>query len=118
MSTNAVEYMGPFTQRSANEGDVEQAMPVAGTVSNLFVRLNAAPGTGGDAATDSFTFTVRKNQTGTSITCTITGTTDTTCSDTTNSETFAQGDLISIETTPTNSPGGRQVRWTLKFVAN
>jgi hypothetical protein len=87
-------------------------MPAAGTLSQLRIRLSAAAG----AATTGYTFTVRKNGVATGVTCTITFSA-TNCSDTTNSEAFVAGDLLSIEADPTavQPSDNLDVRWTAKY---
>ncbi len=94
------------------ESDAQWIMPKAGALSNLFVRLskNASHAAGG-----SYTFTVRVNgasPAGTP-TCTITGATSS-CSDTTHSVTFAAGDLVAIQATPSapeQPTDNLDVRW-------
>jgi hypothetical protein len=74
------------------------AVPVpAGTVRNLRANVNPAPGVG-----QSLTFTVEKNGPDTSVSCVISGAA-TTCSDTTNSATFVDGDLLSVSVQPSSS---------------
>lgn len=81
---------------NATEANAQIAMPMACTVSNLYVRITAAVGASGS----SQTFTVRKNGAATSVTCTISGSTGQSGSDTTNSVAFAAGDLFSLEASP------------------
>ncbi len=111
-NTNYVSMLNSY--RSATESDVEQMMPVAGTLSNLYVRLDGAAGAAGSGR--SYTFTVRKNgTTDTAVTCTVLETA-TLCSDTTNSATFSAGDLISIKSDPSaTAPTARAMRWSAKF---
>ena len=87
-------------------------MPVGGTLSNFNVLLDGAPGNA-----NSYTFTLRRNATtDTSVTCSISGSSAVSCSDSTNSATFNAGDRISIKVTPANGPTGRRMGWTAKFV--
>jgi outer membrane protein assembly factor BamB len=107
-STNYVPMFN--SNRSAVESEVQQFMPVAGTVSNFYVILDGSPGT-----SRWYTFVVRKNGADTPLTCTIADT-DTTGSDLTNSVSFAAGDYISIMSTPSAAnPTGRSMLWTAKF---
>jgi outer membrane protein assembly factor BamB len=107
-STNYVPMFN--SNRSAVESEVQQFMPVAGTVSNFYVNLDGSPGT-----SRWYTFVVRKNGADTPLTCTIADT-DTTGSDLTNSVSFAAGDYISIMSTPSAAnPTGRSMLWTAKF---
>jgi len=105
-----VRYVPMFNAGVSNaEGEVQQFLPTAGTVSNFYVILNTDPGNG-----KSYTFVVRKNGADTPVTCTISDT-DTTGSDLTNSVSFAAGDYISIMVTPASRPTARSMRWTAEF---
>lgn len=68
------------------------------TLSNLRVTINTPPG--GSA---SYTFTVRKNAAATALTCVISGA-NTSAQDTTNSVSFAAGDIISLQSVPASTP--------------
>jgi hypothetical protein len=109
-------YFSLFTPAGSNanatESLVQQEMTVAGTLSQFRIRLAAAAGGNGT----SYLFTVRKNGAATSVTCTATAAA-TSCSDTTNSVTFAAGDLLSIEADPSTSQptDNLEVRWTAKY---
>ena len=94
---------------SSSESDIQQPMPVAGTLSNFYAILDGSPGNG-----NSYTFIVRKNGTDTTVTCTISDT-DTISSDLTNSVDFDAGDLISIMATPASNPAASSMRWTAQF---
>jgi hypothetical protein len=98
---------------NATESIPSIALPVAGTLSNLYIRLSAAAG----AAGASYTFTVRKNSAATSVTTTITATA-TNGSDLVNSVAFAAGDTFSIQATPsvTQPTDNLDVWWTARFV--
>ncbi len=105
-----VMYVPMFNAgRSATESDVQQSMPMAGTVSNFYVILDGSPGNN-----NWYTFVVRKNGADTPVTCTISDT-DTTGSDLSNSVSFAAGDYISIMVTPASRPTARSMRWTAEF---
>ena len=89
-------------------------MTVAGTLSQLRVRLSAAAGGAGS----SYVFTVRKGGVNTSVTCTASAGASS-CSDTTNSVSFAAGNLISVladPSSPTQPTDNLEVRWTAKYV--
>ncbi len=90
-------------------------MPVAGTLSNFYVRINEGPDNGGGANGDAYTFTVRKNGADeTSLECTITeAAVD--CSDNTGSVSFAAGDRIAIKSQAANAPAPRFMHWTAKY---
>jgi hypothetical protein len=94
---------------STTETVVQTSMPRAGTLSNFFVKLEGTPGGTG------FVYTVDKNGGATSITCTVAAA-GTTCSDTTHSVSFVQGDLISVHA---NKNGGnttaQAAHWTAQL---
>jgi hypothetical protein len=95
-----------------DETDAQQAMPVGGTLSKLYIRLDAAPGTNG-----AWRFVVRKNGVDQALTCDIPNPA-TTCSDTTNSVAFSEGDLISLRVLSIGStnPTDSNLRFSAKFV--
>jgi hypothetical protein len=68
-------------------------MPFAGTFRKLYVRIQSF-GTAPVGA--SVTYTLRKNGSDTAITCSVVAAAFT-CSDTSNSVTFAAGDAISLQ---------------------
>ena len=113
--------------RSGLLGTVDQWLPVSGwliatdgnivlyrfsppgTLKNLRIRLDTAPGT-----SKSRTFEVFKGITATGITVTISGT-DTTGEDLTNIYTVSAGDNFYIKQTTSGSPDDSQVKWSLMF---
>lgn len=113
LKKNSARYVPMFNAgRSATESDVQQSMPMAGTVSDFYVILDTGPGNG-----KSYTFVVRKNgdNTPAPVTCTISDT-DTTGYDLANSVDFNIGDLISIMATPSSgNPTESAMSWTAKF---
>jgi hypothetical protein len=110
LARSAVRFVPAYySSVDASEAAVDQAMPAAGTISNLRVRLSGAPGAG-----TSYTFLVRKNGVDTAVTCTVSGTA-TECSDLANSIAFSAGDLISVRSEPTSNPAARTMRWTATF---
>jgi hypothetical protein len=110
LSRNSTNYVPMFdTGTSDTESDVQQFIPVAGTVSNFYVTLDGSPG-----SSSSYTFVIRINSEDTLVTCTISGT-ETTGSDLTNSVSFAAGDYISIMVTPASMPTAVSMRWTAQF---
>ena len=95
---------------SATESDIQQVMPVAGTVKNFNVSIDTTPAAGG------WTFTVHKNGADAFVFCIIPAGLFT-CSDPTGAA-FAAGDLISIEMLPSASPPpnvSTAMRWTAEF---
>jgi len=111
LKKDAIRYIPMFNNDiSDTESDVWQSMPVAGTLSNFYVILNAAPG-----GSKSYTFVVRRDGVDTSVTCTILGT-NTTGSDLANSVSFAAGNYISIMVTPSDDkPKEEAMSWTATF---
>ena len=102
-----------FSNVNATENVVDQVMAIAGTLANFYVRLDGSPG-----GATSYTLTVRKNGTDTTLTCVISGSAIA-CSDTTNSVSFSAGDLISVKSVPSaTNPTARAMRWTAKFAPN
>jgi hypothetical protein len=90
--------IGGGGQASATESDVEIGAPSAATISSMFVNLDLPAGTG-----NSIAFIWRKAGADQTLTCTISGVSATTCSDTTHSFTVAQGDLIDIKLVTTGT---------------
>ena len=68
----------------------QTVLPMSATAKNLYVKLAVAPGAG-----TTRTFTVQKNGTNTTVTCSISDTA-TTCSDTANSFTVVAGDTVNL----------------------
>jgi hypothetical protein len=83
---------------SATEANVQAASPSAATISNLQVQLSAALGVGNSAV-----FTWRDSGASQPLTCTISGASATSCSDTTHSFNVASGDLIDIQSVVTGT---------------
>jgi hypothetical protein len=110
LARGAVHFIPAFDSNvDVAESAVDQAMPGAGTISSLYVRLSAAPGAG-----TSYAFFVRRNGVDTALTCTVSGTAMG-CSDLVNSVAFSAGDLISVRSAPTSNPAARTMRWTATF---
>jgi len=110
LDRNNINFVSMYNSDVNNdELQIQQFMPVAGTLSNFYVILDGSPGSG-----NSYTFIVRNNGEDTLVTCTISGT-GTTGSDLTNSVSFEAGDYISIMVTPASRPTARSMRWTAQF---
>ena len=112
-------FIGLLDNNNTTEANVQQAIPVAGTISQFYVRTTGDVGDTGD----NYTFTIRINGAAgaTPVTCTIIGNntgTQQSCSDLTNSVAVTAGQLFSILSTEASSPNGVSVHWTAKFVAN
>jgi hypothetical protein len=95
------------------EADADQVMTVAGTLSQLFIRLDGQAGAGGTGK--KWDFVVRKNGSDTSVGCSVVETARN-CSDEENSVDFAAGDRIAIKSTPgAPNPAPRVMRWTARY---
>ena len=129
-------YHGPFYGHSdASIDDVDQVLPVGGTISQLNVSLHDYAGPGDSAWT--FVLMVNGDSTtdpneptgDTSLQCTIQGSEET-CSDLLNEVTVFAGDRIALMSVPSCKnpnfwgpreypcPYKRQMRWTILMVPN
>jgi hypothetical protein len=107
---NTTVFTAPFNSAvSGQESVVEQTMPVAGTVTGLFVTLDgpAAEGQGG------YAFTVRRNGVSTALACGI-AVASLQCS-TSGTVPFAAGDTLSLMVDALSGPTPRAMRWTAAF---
>lgn len=86
-------WEGIGLQCSASEAVCQVPMANAGTIKNLYAKSGSAPG-----GTDTYVFTLRKNASSQSLTCTITGAA-TQCNDTTHSFSVVAGDLVDVQIT-------------------
>jgi hypothetical protein len=93
---------------SGTESTVEIPVPVAGTLSDLQVRVTTAPRTGA-----SWTFTVDKNGSATGMSCAIEEVA-TTCNDS-SLVAVAVGDKIDLDVTPFGTPALATVIWSAKI---
>lgn len=83
---------------STTETNVDIDSPAAATITNMYVQLSVALGVGNTGV-----FTFRKNATSQSVTCTVSGGSATSCSDTTHSFNVSQGDLLTIQLVTTGT---------------
>lgn len=115
-TSGASQYLPPSgndasgTSIVTTEAAAQSTVPSATTASNLAVSLSAAPGAG-----DSITVTFRDNGSSTSITCTVTGASAKTCSDTTHTASPSAGDLVDYLITYTGTPASVYVSASLGF---
>jgi hypothetical protein len=93
-------YLAPVggAAASTTEATVSGKAPSASSISNLFVSMSAAPGTGNTIA-----FTYRDAGSSTALTCTISGASATSCSDITHSFTPTLGDALSVQVVTTGT---------------
>jgi hypothetical protein len=97
-------YYGPAHQ-SATEDAVGYPVPIACTLTRLFVSLAANVG----GAAQTVTVTLRKNKVDTAVTCTI-ASGAAAGSDTAHTVTFAAGDLIDLKVVTSATTGAIQLR--------
>jgi len=82
-----------------------------GTFSDMYARIDSAPGAGNSII-------VTMSQSGQSLTCTISGASDTTCSDTSNSITMhGTNRIINVAPTATGSPADKRYNVGVKFTS-
>jgi hypothetical protein len=100
LSLSGTQYfpIGGGGAASATEANVDLDSPAAATIQNFSVQMSAAPGAGNSVA-----YTWRKNASSTTLTCTISGASATSCSDTTHSFTVAAADLMTIQAVTTGT---------------
>lgn len=71
----------------------------SGTISGFWIKQSGVSGTA-----KTWTYTVYKNGSSTSMTCAVSGASDTACADSTNTFTVAAGDYLHIVCAPTSAP--------------
>lgn len=88
---------------------VQMPIPLGGVVSNLQVRLSGNPGNG-----RQYAFTVVKNGVATGLTCTVAGSSATSCTDT-DTTVWTAGDVISLQSLPSSPslPTSRTATWSV-----
>lgn len=115
-NTASTFYQGMFgtlaTAQTA-EGSAWGIVSSSGVLSNLIVLSTAPAGSG-----KSIVATIRRNASATSVTCTISGTSQTICTDNTNTQRFAPGDRLSISYAPSGTPANSQISWGAVFTAD
>jgi hypothetical protein len=111
LATGATRFVSMFNSAlNASNTAVEVAVPVAGSITSLDVRLNDTAG----AAPRSYMFAVSVNGVASTVACSISGAA-TSCASA-NSVAVVAGDRISIQVTPSSpAPTGRTMRWSAQF---
>lgn len=104
--------MGNNGGSSTSESPFNNSCPSAGSFSNLRVRITAAPGAG-----NSRTYTFRNNGADTALACTISGASDTTCSDTSDSISITAGDDVSFENSQLCCPNAANFDFSARFTS-
>lgn len=109
-STTQYNYpIGGSVNWLAAESQRKQVIPIASTLSSLRISISVAPGSG-----KSRVFTIRKNGSATSLSCTISDT-NTSCEDITNSVSLVAGDYISLEQAPSGTPTAGRWKHSVLF---
>jgi hypothetical protein len=98
LSTSATQFEGAADVGSS-EASHQVPMPRSGTVSELYCHDS-----GTFSGTQQLVITVRQNGASSTLTCTLNSTNTTTCNDTTHNFSVAAGDLINLQTVPSNTP--------------
>jgi hypothetical protein len=101
---------------SATESNVQSPVPVGGTLSAFTVNLRGAPSSSG-ASTRTYTFTLRKGASSTSVTCLVTGTSGSNSADTCTAPgagtvSVAAGDLLDVQITGSSNTNMGSVTFT------
>lgn len=111
-NTTTSQYTPAMTKRGKNatENLRSQVMPSAGSIKNLYVNINTAPGVG-----KTRTFTVFKNGVATTLLVVISGT-NTSGNDTTHTVSYAAGDTISMECKADTSSASTKGGYGMTFV--
>lgn len=111
-STSAANYIningGNVVSWTATETDVQIVVPTAGTLRDLYIKLQTSPG-----AAKQYDYVVMLNGSPTSLTVNLTNAT--TGNDTTHTVAVVAGDVISIKCTPTGTPTSSRPAWGLVF---
>lgn len=116
VASEYAQVMGSNTNPTLTENDFRQVIPTAGTIKDLYVKLDGVPGT----APDAYRFTVRLNgaTVGESLIVTITANA-TTGNDLVHNLVVAPYDVVTMMIEPLNTPSltPRSV-WSMTFVAD
>lgn len=96
-----------------NDGD-RLISPTAGTIKNIYIRTEAAPDNG--AGTQTYTFTIRKNNANAATTCAVSESA-TTCNDISNTIAAVAGDTFSINHISAGTPASTKASGGIVFAA-
>ncbi len=113
-SNSANSYMALFYGGGVStSGDTYyNVVASAGTLSTFRVALSGTAG-----ASKSYTLSVRKNGTNTSLAVVIGGASATTGVDTTHTVSVVAGDILSVESAPSGTPTARTATWCCNFTS-
>jgi hypothetical protein len=108
LSNTASNFMpaGAFGVQTTS-APVQIPIPLGGVVNNLQVRLSGNPANG-----RSYTFTVLRNGVASGLTCTVSGSSATSCTDT-DATVWSAGDTIALQSTPSGTPTSRTATWSV-----
>ena len=111
-STSVVNYAPPFGAASSFTTEVSShgIIPSSGTVRELHVKVDTAPGAG-----KSYTIALSQELSATALTCQISDS-NTTCNDTSNSISVTAGERLSIKITPSGTPAAARMAFNLEFL--
>ncbi len=114
LSSSASRYFTIQTGRSGTSSEAaESPVSPAGVFRNLYVRLNGTAGSG-----KSYTFSLYKNGSVTSLATSVSGASATTNSDTTNSVSVSAGDRFWLQADPVSTPLTRRLTFSMEFSPN
>ena len=110
-STSSTNYL-PFglLSQSATESNVRMPSPVAGALGTLTVKTSDDAGGG-----NTWTFTIVRNGSDTALTCSISGSSATTCSFSSSTVAIAVGDTLSLKAVPASGPNSAVVTWAARI---
>jgi hypothetical protein len=101
--------LGGVTNSLASDGPASASMPRAGTLDRFYVRAGTF-----NSANGTVVYTVVRNGTATSLTCTVTISAGS-CSDLSDAVVFAAGDTVSVRIDNNSAGAVRDSRWSGEF---
>lgn len=108
-STTYAVLVGATAARTTTT-DTAVPMSPTGTFDSLYASVNTAPGVG-----NSWIFTFQTNGSASSITCTISGTSNT-CNDVTHSSSTIRGDTVNVKIVPSGTPASTTLSVGMRFI--
>lgn len=114
-ASNSVTHYFPFfgaNTTNVTEANVQDIIASSGTISRLFCRAGASPGSGKSRAQ-----TLRVNGSDTAITCTVSNTAQI-CNNQADSVHVVPGDLVNLKTVPSGTPTSAAIACGVTFTAD
>ena len=111
LSNSATEYNSLMGGGAWDSTQIRsyQVIPTGGTLRKLRIKLSAAP------TTNPYVFTIMKNGSATTLTCTV-AVGSTTAEDSTHEVTFAAGDYVTIRSSYSSAPGNTpSAQWSTEW---